>query len=128
MMGKLPGDCKLALDLLEVDTYGLDVTDRNLLTTMIEKFQGGAAGLDTLAATIGERCGNHRRCLRTISFEKKGSSSVRREEEWQPKKILSSSGLAIPVEVRYTDLHTNEEEVLCQRKTRHKWSLMVRSL
>ncbi len=47
----------LALDLLEVDTYGLDVTDRNLLTTMIEKFQGGPVGLDTLAATIGEDSG-----------------------------------------------------------------------
>ena len=46
-----------ALDLLEVDTYGLDVTDRNLLTTMIEKFQGGPVGLDTLAATIGEDSG-----------------------------------------------------------------------
>ena len=46
-----------ALDLLEVDTYGLDVTDRNLLTTMIEKFQGGPVGLDTLAATIGEDAG-----------------------------------------------------------------------
>lgn len=46
-----------ALDLLEVDRYGLDVTDRNLLTTMIEKFQGGPVGLDTLAATIGEDSG-----------------------------------------------------------------------
>lgn len=46
-----------ALDLLEVDTCGLDVTDRNLLTTMIEKFQGGPVGLDTLAATIGEDSG-----------------------------------------------------------------------
>lgn len=46
-----------ALDLLEVDTYGLDITDRNLLTTMIEKFQGGPVGLDTLAATIGEDSG-----------------------------------------------------------------------
>ena len=48
---------RFALDLLEVDTYGLDVTDRNLLTTMIEKFQGGPVGLDTLAATIGEDSG-----------------------------------------------------------------------
>ena len=47
----------LALDLLEVDTYGLDVTDRNLLTTMIEKFQGGPVGLDTLAAALGEDAG-----------------------------------------------------------------------
>ena len=46
-----------ALDLLEVDKYGLDMTDRNLLSTMIEKFQGGPVGLDTLAATIGEDAG-----------------------------------------------------------------------
>lgn len=46
-----------ALDLLEVDKYGLDVTDRNLLLTMIQKFQGGPVGLETLAATIGEDAG-----------------------------------------------------------------------
>lgn len=46
-----------ALDLLEVDRYGLDVTDRNLLLTLIEKFSGGPVGLDTLAATIGEDAG-----------------------------------------------------------------------
>ncbi len=46
-----------ALDLLEVDKYGLDITDRNLLLTMIDKFQGGPVGLDTLAATIGEDAG-----------------------------------------------------------------------
>lgn len=46
-----------ALDLLEVDRYGLDMTDRNLLQTLIEKFSGGPVGLDTLAATIGEDAG-----------------------------------------------------------------------
>lgn len=46
-----------ALDLLEVDKYGLDITDRNLLITMMEKFQGGPVGLETLAATIGEDAG-----------------------------------------------------------------------
>ncbi len=46
-----------ALDLLEVDRYGLDQTDRLLLTTMIEKFTGGPVGLDTLAAAIGEDAG-----------------------------------------------------------------------
>ena len=39
-----------ALDLLEVDKYGLDNTDRSLLLAMIETFQGGPVGLDTLAA------------------------------------------------------------------------------
>ena len=46
-----------ALDLLEVDKYGLDHIDRNILLTLIEKFHGGPAGLDTLAAAIGEDAG-----------------------------------------------------------------------
>ena len=46
-----------ALDLLDVDKLGLDMTDRNILYTMIEKFSGGPVGLDTLAAAIGEDSG-----------------------------------------------------------------------
>ena len=46
-----------ALDLLEVDKMGLDQNDRNILLTIIEKFQGGPVGLDTLAAAIGEDAG-----------------------------------------------------------------------
>lgn len=46
-----------ALDLLEVDKYGLDQNDRNILLTILEKFQGGPVGLDTLAAAIGEDAG-----------------------------------------------------------------------
>lgn len=46
-----------ALDHLEVDTIGLDQTDRNLLKTMIETFEGRPVGLDTLAAAIGEDSG-----------------------------------------------------------------------
>ena len=45
-----------ALDLL-VDKYGLDHIDRTILLTMIEKFQGGPVGLDTLAAAISEDAG-----------------------------------------------------------------------
>ena len=48
---------KTALDRLEVDSMGLDNTDRNILETMIHKFGGGAVGLDTLAAAIGEDSG-----------------------------------------------------------------------
>ena len=43
-----------ALNLLDVDKYGLDHIDRNILLTIIQKFQGGPVGLDTLAASIGE--------------------------------------------------------------------------
>ena len=39
---------------MEIDELGLDETDRNLLRALIEKFGGGPAGLDTLAATINE--------------------------------------------------------------------------
>lgn len=46
-----------ALDLLEVDRYGLDQTDRMILETILIKFQGGPVGLDTLAAAIGEDSG-----------------------------------------------------------------------
>lgn len=45
---------KAALDKLQVDSMGLDVNDRNILMTMIEKFAGGPVGLDTLAAAVGE--------------------------------------------------------------------------
>lgn len=41
-----------ALDMLDVDTEGLDTLDRKLLTTIIEKFNGGPVGIETLAAAI----------------------------------------------------------------------------
>lgn len=46
-----------ALDLLEVDKFGLDQNDRNIVMTIIEKFQGGPVGLDTLSASLGEDSG-----------------------------------------------------------------------
>ena len=46
-----------ALDLLEVDPVGFDTLDRKLLTTIIEKFEGGPVGIESLAAAIGEERG-----------------------------------------------------------------------
>jgi hypothetical protein len=46
-----------ALDLLDVDQYGLEMLDRRILTTMLERFGGGPVGLETLSATIGEDSG-----------------------------------------------------------------------
>lgn len=43
-----------ALALLEIDHQGFDMMDRKLLTCIIEKFNGGPVGLDSLAAAIGE--------------------------------------------------------------------------
>ena len=45
---------RAALDMLEIDQIGLDQTDRNLLLTIIQKFDGGPVGLDTLAASTSE--------------------------------------------------------------------------
>lgn len=46
-----------ALDMLEVDEHGLDLLDRALLSAIIEKFDGGPVGIDSLAAAIGEERG-----------------------------------------------------------------------
>ncbi len=43
-----------ALDMLNIDTHGFDQMDRRLLMTMIEKFDGGPVGIDSLAAAISE--------------------------------------------------------------------------
>lgn len=43
-----------ALNMMEVDELGLDYTDRKILRTIIEKFDGGPVGLDTLSASTGE--------------------------------------------------------------------------
>ncbi|MEA5074216.1 MAG: Holliday junction branch migration DNA helicase RuvB [Eubacterium aggregans] len=51
------GLASAALELFEVDAVGLDEIDRIMLTTIIEKFDGGPVGIDTLAASIGEERG-----------------------------------------------------------------------
>jgi Holliday junction DNA helicase RuvB len=46
-----------ALDMLEVDPQGFDTLDRKLLLTVIEKFEGGPVGVDSLAAAMSEERG-----------------------------------------------------------------------
>ena len=46
-----------ALDLLEVDREGFDTLDRKLLSTIIERFDGGPVGIDSIAAAVGEERG-----------------------------------------------------------------------
>lgn len=43
-----------ALNMLEIDAYGLDEHDRRLLQLIVEKFSGGPVGLDTIASALGE--------------------------------------------------------------------------
>ena len=49
-----PGEVKEALDLLEVDQLGLEATDRKIIETIIDKFDGGPVGLQALAASTSE--------------------------------------------------------------------------
>ena len=46
-----------ALNMLKVDTEGLDIMDRKLLTSLIERYEGGPAGIESLAASISEEKG-----------------------------------------------------------------------
>ena len=56
--GKIAGDiAETALDMLSIDKNGFDHMDRRLLMTMIEKFDGGPVGVDSIAAAISEERG-----------------------------------------------------------------------
>jgi Holliday junction DNA helicase RuvB len=48
---------KIALEALEVDEYGLDEMDKRILLTIIEKFDGGPVGINTISAAVGEEEG-----------------------------------------------------------------------
>ncbi len=48
---------KTALEALEVDQFGLDEMDKRILTTIIEKFNGGPVGINTIATAVGEEPG-----------------------------------------------------------------------
>ncbi len=56
--GKLTEDiANAALDMIEVDRSGLDLLDRNLLLAIIQKFDGGPVGIDSISAAVGEERG-----------------------------------------------------------------------
>lgn len=53
--GHINGDvADKAMDMLDVDVHGFDVMDRKLLLALIERFEGGPTGIESLAAAIGE--------------------------------------------------------------------------
>jgi Holliday junction DNA helicase RuvB len=56
--GRITADvARRGMELLNVDNQGFDVMDRKLLTALIEKFDGGPVGVDSMAAAIGEERG-----------------------------------------------------------------------
>ena len=53
--GRVTGTvARTALDLLEVDRFGLDEIDQKIMLTILEKYSGGPVGLNTIAASIDE--------------------------------------------------------------------------
>ncbi len=53
--GRITSDvARAALDMLEVDRFGLDEIDQKVMRTILEKYSGGPVGLNTIAASIGE--------------------------------------------------------------------------
>lgn len=53
--GKITKDiANSSLDILKIDAYGLDNTDRSMLSLIIEKYNGGPVGIETIAAALGE--------------------------------------------------------------------------
>ena len=96
--GKITYDvASFALDLLEVDKYGLDLNDRNILLTIIDKFAGGPVGLDTLAAAIGEDAGTIEDVYEPY-LVKNGFINRTPKGEWRqtlPLSILREKGLKV---------------------------------
>ena len=81
-----------ALDLLEVDAMGLDINDRTMLLTIIEKFAGGPVGLDTLAAAIGEDSGTIEEVYEPLSGQERSDPADPRKDGWRrswPTGILA---------------------------------------
>lgn len=73
----------MALNLLDVDERGFDHSDRRLLLTMIEKFDGGPVGWTTWPRPSVKNATPSRTCLSRTSSSK-ATSCVRRAAEWSP--------------------------------------------
>ncbi len=86
-----------ALDLLEVDRFGLDYADRTILTTMIEKFGGGPVGLDTLAAAIGEDSGTLEDVYEPYLLK---NGFIQRTPKGRTATALAYRHLGLPVETK----------------------------
>ena len=87
-----------ALNLLDVDRYGLDEIDQKIMLTVLEKYRGGPVGVNTIAASISEEAGHHRRSLRAVS------DSARLSESHAPRpcghrvwRTITSTSSASPV-------------------------------
>ena len=93
-----------ALDLLEVDRFGLDEIDQKIMRTVLEKYGGGPVGVNTIAASIDEEAGNHRGSLRAVpdparlppSFAARPHGTERAFEYFKIPRRMRSGSLQSP--------------------------------
>lgn len=94
-----------ALDLLNVDVYGLDTMDRKLLMAIMEKFEGGPVGVETLAAAISEERGTIEEVIEPFLLQQ-GFLMRTRRGRVATRLAWQHFGLASPK--NQTDLFENE--------------------
>jgi len=93
---------RTALDIMDVDRLGLDRNDRRILLTLIENFGGGPAGLETLAAAIGEDAGTIEDVVEPFLLQ---NGLINRTPRGRvvTRKAYSHLGLELPENANYTD-------------------------
>ncbi len=100
-----------ALDLLDVDVHGFDIMDRKLLLAMIDKFDGGPVGLDSLAAAIGEERGTIEDVIEPFLIQQ-GFMARTPRGRIATKNAYLHFGLVVPdniMQLRQNDLFKTEE-------------------
>ncbi len=103
-----------ALNLLEVDAHGFDMMDRKLLLAIIEKFNGGPVGVDSLAAAISEERGTIEDMLEPYLIQKGFIMRTPRGRVATQNAYLHF-GFKVPVSAQLkkdTDLFAEEEKIL----------------
>jgi len=96
----------LALDLLNVDVRGFDVMDRKVLSALIEKFEGGPTGVESLAAAIGEERGTIEDVIEPYLIQQ-GFMMRTPRGRTATKKAYLHFGLTVPQEI----MQHHEEDV-----------------
>jgi len=86
-----------ALDILEVDEFGLDVLDRSFLLAIMEKFSGGPVGIESLAAAIGEERGTLEDVVEPFLIQSGFLTRTPRGRMATPR-AFSHFGLSMPVD------------------------------
>ena len=86
-----------ALDILEVDEFGLDVLDRSFLLAIMEKFSGGPVGIESLAAAIGEERGTLEDVVEPFLIQSGFLTRTSRGRMATPR-AFSHFGLSMPVD------------------------------